>query len=349
MTGRLHPKKIQSVFLDPSYQIFDSNGLFDLTNSVLNRDGQLLPFHRLREHFANDGVNVQTADYLFKGVTYDASSSRYYSFGLLGNYERILLEKSAKLSAFVIMEPPIVAPFLYNALPRLSALFDRVYLHNTHGDGYSLAGVEISKLHRLNWPIPHNDVLELYWNNCVRMKRVVVINGSHNPFGRDRELYSLRILAMVELSKLGVVDLYGTGWNRWWSRDAFWLSYWLNIKALMSIYKGKCDSKFEILQNYDFCLCFENMKMNGYITEKIFDCLYAGTIPLYLGAPDILDYLPENVFIDCRKYLNWTAMWEDITMMSPEKMHEMKIAGRAFLKSDSAKKFYNSLEHICER
>lgn len=343
-------KKIRSeIFIDPSYRVFDSDGLFDLANPVLNRDGQLLPFHRLSEHLASRGISVHTADYLFKDGGQDTAQSDYYSLGLLDNFERVLLEQRARLAAFVIMEPPVVVPALYEALPRLTAVFDRVYVHNIKGDGYSLEGVDASKLHRLYWPIPHKDVLEPYWAHSERMKRVVVINGSHNPRGRSREQYSLRIKAMAELSKSGVVDLYGMGWDRWWSRKAMWLPYWLNRRALMSIYKGMCASKFEVLQNYEFCLCFENMKMSGYITEKIFDCLYAGTIPLYMGAPDILDYIPADVFVDCRKYSTWTAMWEDVATMSPERVSGMRLAGRKFLRSEMAKKFYDSIEHICER
>jgi hypothetical protein len=179
------------------------------------------------------------------------------------------------------------------------------------------------------------------------MKRVVVINGSHNPHSRDSEQYSLRIKAMSELAKVGVIDLYGVGWNRWWSRSAFWLPYWTNFFALMSIYKGKCASKFEVLQNYEFCLCFENMSMDGYITEKMFDCLYAGTIPLYMGPQDILKYIPENVFVDCRKYLSWNEMWADVSTMSPEQIEVMKISGRNFLTSDAGISFYNSIQDIC--
>ena len=341
-------KNINALFIDPSYRAFDSDGLFDLANPVLNRDGQLLPFHRLREHMASKGISVHTADYLLKESGHDAQQSYYYSLGILDNFERVLLEGSARLVAFVIMEPPVVVPSLYEALPRLTTVFDRVYVHNINGDGYSIEGVDTSKLHRLYWPIPHNDVLEPYWEHGERVKRVVVINGSHNPHGRSREQYSLRIEAMAELSKAGVIDLYGMGWDKWWSREALWLSYWRNYRALMSIYKGKCASKFEVLQNYEFCLCFENMRMDGYITEKIFDCLYAGTIPLYVGAPDILDYIPEDVFVDCRKYLTWTEMWEDVATLSTEKINEMRIAGRNFLRSDMANKFYDSLEHICE-
>lgn len=336
------------IFIDPSYRVFDSDGLFDLTNPVLNRDDQLRPFHRLREHMASRGIIVHTADYLFKDNGQDVQQSDYYSLGLLDNFERVLLEGRARPAAFVIMEPPVVAPSLYEALPRLTAAFDKVYIHNVIGDGYSLDDVDATKLHRLYYPIPYNDVLEPYWGNSARMKRMVVINGSHNPLSKNREQYSLRINAMAELSKMGVIDLYGMGWDRWWSRQALWLPYWRNRRALMSIYKGKCASKFEVLQNYEFCLCFENMRMDGYITEKLFDCLYAGTIPLYMGAPDILNDIPEDVFVDCRKYSTWQEMWEDVSAMSSERINEMKIAGRRFLASGMANKFYDSIKHICE-
>ena len=339
---------LRQIYIDPSYKSFNSDGLFDLNNSVLNRDGQLKPFHRMRASMLKKTVDVHTADFLTKNKSQDQFENDYYSLGILDNFERILVKNSARLAAFVVMEPPVVVPELYAALPRLTAVFDRVYVHNTNGDGYSLDGVDASKLHKLYWPIPHDDVLEPYWGNDIRMKRVIVINGSHNPQARGREQYSLRIEAMAELSKLGVVDLYGRGWDRWWSRSAMWLPYWQNRNALMSIYKGGCSSKFEMLQNYEFCLCFENMSMDGYITEKIFDCLYAGTIPLYMGAPDVSAYIPADVLVDCRKYSTWKEMWEDIATMPAENIEAMRTAGRNFLQSDQAKKFYDSIQHICE-
>ena len=296
----------------------------------------------------NAGNVIHTADHLMQVNSPNKIKNVYYSLGVLDNFEKIISADSAYLVAFVIMEPPVVSPDLYLALPRLTEVFDTVYVHNVAGHGYSLTGVDTNKLRKMYYPIPYNDVLLPYWEKSVRKKRIVVINGSHNPHARKGEQYSLRIQAMADLSKLGVVDLYGKGWNRWWSRSAFWLPYWKNFRALMSIYKGECTSKFEVLQNYEFCLCFENMSMDGYITEKIFDCLYAGTIPLYMGAPDILEYIPEDVFVDCRKYSTWKEMWEDVAMMPAEKIEAMKIAGRSFLQSDDAKKFYNSMEHICE-
>jgi hypothetical protein len=98
------------IFIDPSYDFFGSNGLFNLNDPVLNRDDQLLPFHRMRQHMAGEGISVNTADFLFEIGDQDPRLSEYYSLGILDNYERVLSEKLAHLTAFVIMEPPVVAP-----------------------------------------------------------------------------------------------------------------------------------------------------------------------------------------------------------------------------------------------
>jgi hypothetical protein len=151
---------------------------------------------------------------------------------------------------------------------------------------------------------------------------------------------------MVELASQGAVDLYGQGWGRWWSREALWLPYWKNRRRIMSIYKGRCASKFDVLKRYDFCLCLENMAMGGYITEKIFDCLYAGTIPLYLGAPDISRYIPPSSYVDCREFSSWTEMWGKVRSLPPSQIEAMRDAGRAFLESEGAQPFFRSFEDI---
>lgn len=341
-------KLVKFVYIDPSYHVFDAGKLFELTDPVLNRDDQLLPFYRLRENMASMGVVVDTADAIFRKNKIESEKSKYYSLGSLDNYEILSREYNAQMSAFIIMEPPIVLPSLYLSLPKITSVFDRVYLPNTTGDGYSLKDVDQNKLHRLYWPIPYDKVIEPHWSNAERAKRVVVINGSHRPRGGEREQYSLRISAMVELSKYDVIDLYGMGWGERWSRRNLYHAYWLNLREIESIYKGSCNSKYEVLKNYQFCLCFENMKMDGYITEKIFDCFYAGTIPLYMGAPNILEYIPEQAFIDCRKYSSWTEMWGDVKNMSDHEISAMREAGRDFLQSDAGKKFFHSMENICD-
>lgn len=42
--------------------------------------------------------------------------------------------------------------------------------------------------------------------------------------------------------------------------------------------------KREAIANYKFYLAFENTNEPGYVTEKVFDALYAGIVPVYLGS-----------------------------------------------------------------
>lgn len=44
--------------------------------------------------------------------------------------------------------------------------------------------------------------------------------------------------------------------------------------------------KREAMAKYKFYLAFENTNERGYVTEKVFDALYAGVIPVYLGSKE---------------------------------------------------------------
>lgn len=333
------------IYVDPSYKAYYEDRLFDHTDPVLNRDDALAPFIRLREVLEQQGTALHTADQLVKKNSQDQICD-YYSLGVLENYEQLKKRDDVRLQAFVIFEPPVVAPQLYKALPKLTAAFERVYVHNTEGDGYSLQGADQSKLRKLYWVQPHKDVLHRFWNQGDRQRRIVMINGNHKPASFEGELYSKRIEALAVLAKFGKVDLYGRGWERWWSRNSMWLPYWRHRGALISIYKGSCPSKYEVLSRYEFALCFENMAMKGYITEKIFDCLYAGTIPLYLGATDISELIPTEAYIDCRQFTSWEQMQDVLMSMPTEQVHTIKEAGRAFLHSERGGRYYDSLLHI---
>lgn len=336
-----------SVVIDPSSAHYFGNKLFDLSDAKLNRDDSLLPFHRMNSALRAKDISVNTVDLLLGGDV-GAPDNKYFSMGMLANIPKLKLRKDVELKGFLIMEPPVVAPELYDALPGLTAQFGAVYVHNTIGDGYSLAGVDQGRLRKFYWPQPYMGVIEKYWTKTDRLNRIVVINGNHKPKGRVRELYSKRIEAMASLAALNAVDLYGRGWRKWWTRTSAWLPYWLNRRVLMSIYRGECLSKYETLSRYRYSLCFENMEMTGYVTEKIFDCLYAGTIPLYWGAPDIASLVPPDVYIDVRKFSSFDDLWSAINKMSAADVDAMRAAGRAFLNSEDFLVYYNSIQDIVD-
>ena len=57
------------------------------------------------------------------------------------------------------------------------------------------------------------------------------------------------------------------------------------------------DTKEEGLCDYMFSVAIENTFTDGYFTEKILDCFATGTIPVYLGAPDIGYYFNADGII----------------------------------------------------
>ena len=67
--------------------------------------------------------------------------------------------------------------------------------------------------------------------------------------------------------------------------------------------KSKLKSKSEIMKRYLFHLAFENQNTDDYITEKLWLTLQSGTIPVYLGAPNIGEhFFPNNSFINVNDF-----------------------------------------------
>jgi len=66
------------------------------------------------------------------------------------------------------------------------------------------------------------------------------------------------------------------------------------------------------LNDYMFSIALENAQYKTYITEKILDCFVTGTIPIYLGAPDIGDYFNEEGIIKFTDNFDIEQLNEDL-------------------------------------
>lgn len=61
----------------------------------------------------------------------------------------------------------------------------------------------------------------------------------------------------------------------------------------------KRSRKIRVLSNYKFYFAFENSQVEDYVSEKIFESLLAGTVPIYRGASGIAKFMPDGgSFID---------------------------------------------------
>ena len=69
-------------------------------------------------------------------------------------------------------------------------------------------------------------------------------------------------------------------------------------------YKGNwVGAKKEMMKYYHFTVAFENSFDNDYVTEKLWQPLAAGSVPLYYGPPNVEEWLPcSNCIIDLRRF-----------------------------------------------
>jgi hypothetical protein len=255
------------------------------------------------------------------------------------------------LSAFFAMECPIVDPVMYRELKQGQHFFKRVY---SWSDSASLERFVAGSLRCLpfRWPQAFDTVHEPIWSRAER-KFLVMINGNKLPALSWQELYTERLRAVEFFGSTGEIDLYGIGWDgppfrvgpRMWlpnvvrraqRRLAGW---WQHVRpdpllaAARRAYRGPTPSKAETLGQYKFALCFENMILPGWLTEKIFDCFFAGTVPVYWGAPDIEKYVPGQCFIDIRRFSGYAELRDHLRSLSVADLRRYKENARDYLNS----------------
>jgi hypothetical protein len=108
----------------------------------------------------------------------------------------------------------------------------------------------------------------------------------------------------------------------------------------MSIYRGAVEAKHATLQQYRFAISFENcQKVDGYISEKIFDCFVAGTVPIYMGAPNVADHIPKNCFLDFRDFGSMEEMYGRISQMPLAELIDYQQNIRSFLSGPQIEPF----------
>ena len=62
------------------------------------------------------------------------------------------------------------------------------------------------------------------------------------------------------------------------------------------------ETKLATIRCYRFCLGLENAPAHDYVTEKLFEPLLAGTVPIYRGAPNVREFAPEHSYIDAEAH-----------------------------------------------
>ena len=210
--------------------------------------------------------------------------------------------------------------------------------------------IDNKKFFKINCPSYHNPTLERFDLKKRNKFCVVICSNKTNDHKYDLYRKRLEIINWFEKNHPDKLDFYGYGWSNYIFRGPLIIRALNKISFLSRIlapkyknYKGVFNGrKVDLLKDYKFSFCIENAKgYPGYITEKIFHCFFSLTVPIYLGCPNILDYMPNDCFIDMRKFKTIKEVHFFLKNLKEEEYQKYQISILKFLKSSKFIPFSN--------
>lgn len=292
---------------------YHNEKLFDIDDPYFNRNNGILHFYTLREELRKKGYDLKTT------LLYDNYLPQFAGLiacDLPADKER--LDRLASLPknklSLLLFEPPTVVRHYYDR--ELHKLFGKVFIML---DDW----VDSKHYFKLYFPQPSLQMVEQ--TVPFKDKKLCTLIAGNKTSNYPFELYSERkkVLHFFEPYQSDF-DFYGSGWS--------YNDY--------SCYKGAPDSKLDVLKKYKFCICYENTcNIMGYVTEKIFDCLLAGCVPVYWGACNIADFVPQECFIAQDRFKSLPELYEFLKNMTQETHDQYVQAMKAFFNSKKAHLF----------
>jgi hypothetical protein len=271
-----------------------------------------------------------------------------------------LLDAGAIPFLITCLEAPLYAPFFYDQVERVADNF-------RYSLGFGFAQGEYGTASRINLPFRFpsfylTDMRELRtWEDRKKVVLVAANKYRSKRIYRPGRLslmsmlrqaksagwqcispaYRLALVASLHDQRLAAIEhfaahhdlaLYGSGWDDLKALPASWGDRLQGV--LNDQYQGICQNKLETISLYRYAVSYENMILPGYVTEKIIDCFVAGTVPLYLGAPDVDTLIPAQSFIDMRNFESFTQLDAAMAAMQERDAITMITAGRDYLRTE---------------
>jgi hypothetical protein len=343
---------LRPVALSIRNQDMQGDRIFDLMPDGPVDQAPYTPWRLVREFGAEAGLKVMTADRVAaQGI--DPRDVAVISYDWPPSTDA-LVAAGARLAVLTSLEPPVIAWELYYKLPTISTRFPHVYLFG----GGARRVAHGTRFHQLHFPQVRRP-RPTSWPDWQRRRFLVSINSNKaivrsliRWFDRPREVSIKRELASkryraigrdLYLERLRAVeyfagrpdfDVFGQGWQRKHPAVPARLH-----QAVLRAYRGPVAEKLATLGNYKFSLCLENSEFEGYVSEKIFDCFFSGTIPIYRGAPDVEHYIPSETFIDLRKIRDYRELERALDGMDESTMLRYREAAAEFVESPQFQRY----------
>jgi hypothetical protein len=318
------------------YEHCNNNIMFTDSSAHLGED-LTYPYVHLFERGKSEGIDISTID-SEPLVNYDIIF--FVDYPTMDNpYFKKLVESEFDNLILIIYECEIIMPANWDK--NNYKYFKKIFTWNDQL-------VDNKKFFKYFGPNKIPEQFDFDINN--KEKLCAIIAGNKFNF-HPLELYTKRVEAIrwFEENHPEDFDLYGINWDKkpdltdaniWGTAEAIRLKNERPDEKPFTSYKGPVESKKEILKGYKFSICYENAKdIPGYITEKIFDCFFAGCVPIYWGAPNITEYIPPETFIDRKKFDSYTDLYNHIKNMPDEIYQEYLDAIEKFVTGDKIRPF----------
>ncbi|NRD31331.1 hypothetical protein HQQ92_05870 [Shewanella sp. DC2-4] len=288
-----------------------NNIIFDLLNKKINRDNYAYSHYLFKLNSELLDINVSTSDI----NTFE--SSQFIIFHDMYDLDVGLIIED-KIKWLILFESEVIRPL--NWVVKDHNLFDKVFTWNDDL-------VDNERYFKINFSHKFPDSKAAYRSGMkpYNEKKLCTLIAGNKKISHELELYSERVKTIRWFEKYAFDDFefYGAGWDLYLSNNRylrFIMTKFMKVKNIYfpsyPSYKGMVESKYETLLNYKFAICYENAQgISGYITEKIFDCFFAGCVPIYWGAPNITDHIPSDCFIDRRKFSSHEELYNHIKNM----------------------------------
>lgn len=283
----------------------------DTSNKVFTKNEDSF-FYCINTYLTQRGYNVQT---LYEGDPNTATAIVFTGYAANNKYFKKAINSAAKDKLYLyLFEPPVVDPRSYRR--GYHSHFSKIFT-------YIDSMVDNRKYQKFYHPISDINDRPSGIVPFAQKNFSILINANKYPnhlfywykfFDKKnalfqiQELYTARRQAILyfEAQHPDDLDLYGPGWNK----PLPGLLRFIHSASNHNSYKGMVKDKLETMQKYKFCLCYENNSgLEGYITEKIFDCFKSNCIPIYWGASNIQNHIPSDCYIDKRKYNSYHALY----------------------------------------
>lgn len=331
------------------YESLNRNVMFQKSSASIG-DDVMYSCVFLGQQLLKRGHTFSTLD-MDKLESFDAVV--FMDFPTMGNeYFRQLIAARFENLYLMLLEAPIHRPDNFD--PRNHVFFKKIFTW----DDALVDGKKYIKINHA-WKIP----AAIESGNDARSKLCAAI-FSNKTSDHPQELYSERIRSFrwFEDNHPDDFDLYGIGWDDYTFKGPKLIRALNRIGVLKRIFtprypslRGPVKSKREVLRRYKFAISYENAKgFPGYITEKIFDCFFAGCVPIYLGAPNVSDHIPPECFIDKRKFRGYEELYAFIHDMPDDVYRRYQKRIREFVFGPKIYPFSPEcfaetlIEHVCE-